>query len=405
VVDVNAGDDGQSATACLAATKRLNESGRIAALHAYGILDTPIEAAFEDITRIAAHVCGAPIAVVNLIDENRQWFKSEIGLGVRETPLDTSICAHAILQSDFMEIPDTEQDDRFRLNPLVTGAPHLRFYAGALLKTPEGHALGTVCVLDTRPRTLDDAQRATLRALARQTMAQLELRRALAVADRANRSRSHLMAIAGHDLRQPLSVMTMVIDEMRRKTTDAFDREQLEMAAVAADQLAGDLSRLARASRLDDDLHEPAVQVLSMTDILQTVHDTWNYIASRKGLQLMLVSCEAEVLSNAAMLQTILDNLVGNAIKYTDAGTVTVTCRVADGALTISIADTGRGIPARLLGKIFEAFQQVDPASEGLGLGLSIVKRTAELLDHPLQVASEPGQGSTFSVIVPLGVA
>jgi signal transduction histidine kinase len=147
------------------------------------------------------------------------------------------------------------------------------------------------------------------------------------------------------------------------------------------------------------------VQVLSMTDILQTVHDTWNYIASRKGLQLTLLPCEAEVLSNAAMLQTILDNLVGNAIKYTEAGTVTVTCRVADGALTISIADTGRGIPARLLGKIFEAFQQVDPASEGLGLGLSIVKRTAELLDHPLQVASEPGQGSTFSVIVPLGVA
>jgi signal transduction histidine kinase len=402
---MNAGDDGQSATAGLAATKLLNESGRIAALHAYGILDTPIEAAFEDITRIAAHVCGAPIAVVNLIDENRQWFKSEIGLGVRETPLDTSICAHAILLSDFMEIPDTERDDRFRLNPLVTGAPHLRFYAGALLKTPEGHALGTVCVLDTRPRTLDDAQRTTLRALARQTMAQLELRRALAVADRANRSRSHLMAIAGHDLLQPLSVMTMVIDEMRRKTTDAFDREQLEMAAVAADQLAGNLGRLARASRLDDDLHAPAVQVLSMTDILQTVHDTWNYIASRKGLQLTLLPCEAEVLSNAAMLQTILDNLVGNAIKYTEAGTVTVTCRVADGALTISIADTGRGIPARLLGKIFEAFQQVDPASEGLGLGLSIVKRTAELLDHPLQVVSEPGQGSTFSVIVPLGVA
>jgi signal transduction histidine kinase len=402
---MNAGDDGQSATAGLAATKLLNESGRIAALHAYGILDTPIEAAFEDITRIAAHVCGAPIAVVNLIDENRQWFKSEIGLGVRETPLDTSICAHAILLSDFMEIPDTERDDRFRLNPLVTGAPHLRFYAGALLKTPEGHALGTVCVLDTRPRTLDDAQRTTLRALARQTMAQLELRRALAVADRANRSRSHLMAIAGHDLLQPLSVMTMVIDEMRRKTTDAFDREQLEMAAVAVDQLAGNLGRLARASRLDDDLHAPAVQVLSMTDILQTVHDTWNYIASRKGLQLTLLPCEAEVLSNAAMLQTILDNLVGNAIKYTEAGTVTVTCRVADGALTISIADTGRGIPARLLGKIFEAFQQVDPASEGLGLGLSIVKRTAELLDHPLQVVSEPGQGSTFSVIVPLGVA
>lgn len=398
-------DDGLSSTACLAAAKTINESSRIAALHAYGILDTPVEAAFEDITRIAAHVCDVPIAVVNLIDERRQWFKSEIGLGVRETPLDTSICAHAILLADFMEIPDTQLDDRFRANPLVIGAPHLRFYAGALLKTPEGHALGTVCVLDTKPRTLDDAQRAILRALARQTMTQLELRRALTVADRAHRNRSRLMAIAGHDLRQPLSIMTMVIDEMRRKTTDTSDREQFEMAGSAADQLASDLNRLARASRLDDDLRAPDAQALSMADILHTVHDTWYYIANRKGLQLVLTPCDAYVVTNQVMLQTILDNLIGNAIKYTDAGSVRMACEVADGALTISITDTGRGIPTRLLGNIFEAFQQVDPASEGLGLGLSIVKRTAELLDHPLQVASVSGQGSTFSVTVPLAVA
>ena len=391
-------------TGFLAAGKSLNESARLAALHSYGILDTPIEAAFDDITRIAAHVCRAPIAVVNLIDSSRQWFKSEIGLGVRETPLDTSICAHAILLADFMEIPDTLRDDRFNRNPLVTGSPFLRFYAGALLKTSEGHALGTICVLDTQPRALDEEQRGVLRALARQSMAQLELRRALAIADRAHQYRRRLVAVAGHDLRQPLSVMTVVIDEMRRKTIDAFDREQLTMAGAAADQLANGLHRLAHASRVDD-LCPLDILTLSMSDILLTLHETWDFIARRKGLRLILVPCEVAISSNAEMLQTILDNLVGNAIKYTQHGTVNVACHADDDVLEIRISDTGCGIPSRVLGKIFEAFQQLDPTSEGLGLGLSIVQRTADLLGHSLRVMSEPGQGSTFSVIVPLVLA
>ncbi|MEO6138743.1 MAG: GAF domain-containing sensor histidine kinase [Luteimonas sp.] len=398
--------DGQgwSDTTCLAAGKPLNESARLAALRSYGILDTPVEAAFEDITRIAAHVCRAPIALINLIDASRQWFKSEVGMGVDETPLETSICSHAILQADFLEIPDILCDDRFNRYPMVIGSPYLRFYAGAVLKTSEGHALGTICVLDTQPRALDDAQRAVLRALARQTMAQLELRRALAIADRAHQYRSRLVAVAGHDLRQPLSVMTMVIDEMRRKSIDALEREQLTMAGAAADQLADGLNRLAHASRVDD-LRPPDTQVMSISEIFHRVRDTWDYIARRKGLQLSLVPCEAAISSNAEMLQTILDNLVGNAIKYTQQGRVVVACHLAEDMLEIRISDTGCGIPARVLGKIFEAFQQLDPTSEGLGLGLSIVQRTADLLGHSVRVTSEPGTGSTFSVIVPLAPA
>lgn len=154
-----------------------DEAERLAALRRYGILDTPPEAEFEDIVRIAAHVCEAPIAVVNLIEDHRQWFKAEVGLGVRETPLDVSICAHAILQPGLFVVPDTTKDPRFDCNPLVTGEPHLRFYAGALLETPDGLPLGTVCVLDYKPRGLTDEQAFTLQALARQVMAHLELRR------------------------------------------------------------------------------------------------------------------------------------------------------------------------------------------------------------------------------------
>jgi GAF domain-containing protein len=132
------------------------ESARLAALNRYHILDTPREQEFDDFTRLAAYIFNTPIAVINLIDHDRQWFKSEIGLGVRETPLDTSICRHAILQSEFFIVPDTTQDERFKHNPLVTGNPHLRFYAGALLKSSEDLPLGTLCVLDIQPREIPE---------------------------------------------------------------------------------------------------------------------------------------------------------------------------------------------------------------------------------------------------------
>ena len=128
------------------------EEFRLGSLRSYGILDTPREADFDEVVEVASAICGTPISVINLIDQGRQWFKAEVGLGVRETPLDSSICAHAILQPGLFIVPDTTQDRRFADNPLVTGDPHLRFYAGALLETPEGFPLGTVCVLDYKPR-------------------------------------------------------------------------------------------------------------------------------------------------------------------------------------------------------------------------------------------------------------
>lgn len=155
------------------------EAARLRALARYRLLDTPREQDFDEIAEAAAELCETPIAVVNLIGDGRQFFKAEVGLGVRETPLDTSFCRQAILQQDFLCVPDASRDPRFAANPLVTGEPGLRFYAGALLKTAEGHPVGTVCVLDTTPHELSDGQRKGLLRLARQTMAQMELRRAL----------------------------------------------------------------------------------------------------------------------------------------------------------------------------------------------------------------------------------
>jgi PAS domain S-box-containing protein len=158
-----------------------NERERLAVLDAYGILDTPPERAFDDIVALVGVMLDAPIVAVNLLAEGRQWFKSEIGLGTREMPLDNSICKFALLQQERLVVPDTRLDARFACNPLVTGAPGLRFYAGELLTTPEGVALGTLCVLDlaARPQGLTAHQHVVLETMARQVMSLIELHKAV----------------------------------------------------------------------------------------------------------------------------------------------------------------------------------------------------------------------------------
>jgi diguanylate cyclase (GGDEF)-like protein len=154
-----------------------NEAERLAALRRYEILDTPPEPAFERIVRLASHVLGAPISLISLIDESRQWFKSRRGIEATQTPRSMAFCAHAILGDDVLVVPDARADRRFADNPLVTGDPNIRFYAGAPLRTPEGHRLGTLCVIDRRPRELDNEKRGLLADLSALVVDELELRR------------------------------------------------------------------------------------------------------------------------------------------------------------------------------------------------------------------------------------
>ncbi len=158
--------------------KPANEQQRLATLHGYKILDTEPEAAFDDLTLLASHICQTPVALISLIDADRQWFKSKVGLSVSETSREIAFCASAILQPDVFIVRDASQDERFAENPLVVSEPKIRFYAGATLQT-NGQALGTLCVLDSVPRELSSEQLDALRALSRQVLAQLELRRNL----------------------------------------------------------------------------------------------------------------------------------------------------------------------------------------------------------------------------------
>jgi GAF domain-containing protein len=165
----------------MAAPKPKNERTRLKVLWQYEVLDTVPEEMFDDLTELAASICGAPMAMVSLVDEDRQWFKSALGMNQRQTPRDISFCAHAICQPDLFVVSDTLRDRRFRENPMVVGAPHIRFYAGSPLITADGYALGTLCVMDIEPRKLTPFQRRALQLLARVVVSQLELRRQVRV--------------------------------------------------------------------------------------------------------------------------------------------------------------------------------------------------------------------------------
>jgi GAF domain-containing protein len=158
-------------------TNALNEAQRLEELRRLRVLDSGAEPAYDDITRLASQLCGTPISLISLIDANRQWFKSRTGLATAETPRALSFCSHAIEQPDeVLVVRDARQDERFKDNPLVTGEPKVRFYAGAPLVTASGAAIGSLCVIDSQPRELDAAKLAQLQALADQVVAMMEKR-------------------------------------------------------------------------------------------------------------------------------------------------------------------------------------------------------------------------------------
>jgi anti-sigma regulatory factor (Ser/Thr protein kinase) len=177
-----------------------DEGERLSALRRYRILDTAPERSFDDLALLASHICATPMAFITLVDDHRQWFKSRVGISVTETSRAISFCSHAIQQRDVFVVSDATRDERFKNYPQVKGEAHIRFYAGAPLVTPDGHALGTICVVDRVRRTLSKDQLEALEALRRQVQAQLELRvnlmelrRALADRDRAEAAQTDLI--------------------------------------------------------------------------------------------------------------------------------------------------------------------------------------------------------------------
>ncbi|WP_404481594.1 PAS domain S-box protein [Novosphingobium sp. BL-52-GroH] len=220
------------------------DARRDEALAQYAVLDTPREQAFDEIAQLAAAICRTPIAVVNFVGSDRQFFKAEVGLGVSTTPLETSFCIRALQEDEFLVVPDASLDSHFGCNPLVTGEPHLRFYAGALLKTGDGTPIGTLCVLDYEPRDLDTLQEQALRVLARQTMTTLELRRAAISADH-ERARHRAIVDSAVDYAIIVTDLAGVITDWSEGARTVFGWSQAEMAGTSIAAVYTDEDRTA----------------------------------------------------------------------------------------------------------------------------------------------------------------
>ena len=228
----------------------VNEAERLRTLRSYKILDTKPEERFDELTRLAALICGVPISLISLIDTDRQWFKSRFGLDVEETPRAQAFCTHAIMQPEMFVVPDAMKDERFAHNPLVTGDLHIRFYAGAPLAARDGHLLGTLCVIDHKPHTLTEAQKEALKIVGRLVIANFELRRdlqelrdALAARDAAEGPSGALPA----NLDEIISGCREWLQTCRRYAREGGTKENLplvaefpsnEVLAIIADKLS-----------------------------------------------------------------------------------------------------------------------------------------------------------------------
>ena len=359
------------------------EAYRLAALRNYGILDTPREADFDDVVEVASAICGTPISVINLIDQGRQWFKAEVGLGVRETPIDSSICAHAILQPGLFIIPDTRLDPRFADNPLVTGDPHLRFYAGALLETPEGFPLGTVCVLDYKPRELDEKQKAFLRLMASQVMKQLELRRinahehaARLQAEELVRENATLIREGDHRVMNSLQLVQSVLSLQSRHAVSAETKAQLNMAS----------NRVLAIATVHKQLHlTGSLEEIDFDAFLHRLSESLKSTAPPHITAIKVTAENAKLRSDLASgMGMLVAELVTNSFKHAYAdgqhGIVAVDFRQTATGWCLEVSDEGQGLPAGF---------DIDRSK---GVGMQVVKAFVRRLNAKLDVSSRPGR-------------
>jgi len=217
----------------------------------------------------------------------------------------------------------------------------------------------------------------------------------------ASDAKRRLLAAAGHDLRQPLQVLTFAIDKLGRIARGRPEATEVARAERALDRLTAALDTLVEAARLDSGVVQVRLRPILLGDLLDEVGEEWRGRAEAKGLALRVVPTREVVESDPTLLRSMLHNLVGNAVKYTARGGVLLGCRRHGARVRIEVVDTGIGIARDKLDRIFAEFEQLDGAADGFGLGLAIVRRTAELLQHPVSVRSEPGRGSRFAIDVP----
>jgi signal transduction histidine kinase len=389
------------------------EQERLDALYGYQILDTPAERDFDDITALAAQLCDTPMSAISLVDTDRQWFKARVGLSSWETSRDSSFCAHAMHGDDVMVVEDALLDPRFATNPAVLDEPYVRFYAGAPLVSAGGQRLGSLCVLDRRPRSLTADQRNGLLALARHVIAQLDLRRCgrvLAAANQrlldAERLKDEFLARVTHELRTPLTSIhgyLEVLDEpgLPAGTASTF----LGRIRRNSDRLMGLVDDMLLAAQFSSGavhLNRRDVDLGELADAAATRNRP---LAERKGLRIGAESAgPVPAHADPVRLAQALDRLILNAVKFTDRGEVSIRATTHGERVAMEVRDTGVGIPAEERARLFTPFRRASAAERsevpGVGLGLNIVKAIVDSHGGSVTLDSETGRGTTVTIVL-----
>ena len=406
------------------------EQARLEKLKQYAILDTPPDRAFDSLTEMAALLLNTPMALVSLVDGQRVWFKSRVGVDATEFKREGSACNYTLEQDDVFEVPDAQTDARFAETPLVAGAPHVRFYAGVPLIVGGGERLGTLCVLDKTPRTLTAHQRQLLKNLAAQIVTQLELGRLIAArneeaaAARDALMRADKLALVGqlaagvaHELGTPLAVIAgrakmMQANSVPQNQWPSHARiisEQAERMTGIIHQML-DLTRRREPRRLPVDLRNVARQTVVM---LLTEAKKRNVVLTYDN-----DAAERMAMVDASQFVQVASNLMMNALQATpenkrvtvstgterrlppaELGPQSVEC------VYFRVEDEGTGIAPEHQPRVFEPFFTTKKSREGTGLGLAVAWSIVR--DHQgwIDVFSDPQRGSRFTVYVPQATA
>jgi signal transduction histidine kinase len=384
-----------------------DEDERLADLRSYEILDTPPEQVFDDLTLIATAICGTPMSTLTLIDGERQWFKSRVGVDGEGDPRDVSFCAHTVGPKQTLVVEDATKDGRFAENPLVLGSPHIRFYAGSPLVTEQGHVLGTICVLDREPRRLSEEQLDALDALSRQAMQALEFRRHNRRLLELDALKDEFVALVSHELRTPLASIRGYVEELLEQAGSMTETQRHFLEVVARNgarlnAIVDDLLLLATAQAGKLDLHpEP----FSLLDIAREAVESHLHLAG--SIELEAAGDErVTVEADRIRIGQVVDNLVSNAVKFTEEGGAVRVLVSADGEdAVIEVSDTGAGIAAADLPLLFSPFYRAAGATNngvpGTGLGLAISRAIVDAHAGSISVTSEEGKGTTVRVSVP----
>ena len=395
----------------------INEKRRLAALYDYDILDTISEKEYDSITKIAAQICNVPVSLITFLDKERQWFKSHVGIEITEMPREFAFCNHTILEpGNVLVVPDLRVDERFADNPLVKGQPHAVFYAGAALISPDGNALGSICVLDTKAGNLDDNQKDALKCLAEQVITRLELRKKIKDLNliqqklkTANRELKNFAHIVSHDMKTPLANISMLSRSFKTCYTNSLDENAFEFLGLideSAKELLLFVDNILTRSTKTDKKNNGKKKV----DSYNVINSAIALIAPPADIEIKVTGKFPKVQMDKTLLQQVFQNLITNAIKYNDKekGIINISCQSDNGFHYFNITDNGCGIDKQDLEKIFKKRQTLHKTDRygnlGTGVGLSAIKNIIENTGGKISVTSKKNAGSVFEVCIPMFV-